>query len=578
MLALQVTVAVVLSTSAHAQNFVRVTDPTNPIVADRRQSGGGFFVDLVGDGYLDLFVANGNLSNEPNALYRNLRQGGFVRVTTGAVVNDGGSSIGGTFGDFDHDGRLDLFVTNRANFGNFLYRGLGDTLFAKTTTGSPVTDIANSNMSSWVDYDRDGNLDLHVVNFSGNDFLYRNSGPPSFTLARIDTTAITSGAEFSIPGAWADVNGDGFDDLFVGNAGGQNDYVYRNQGGGFFTRAVLADGLSTLGGSFGDYDNDGHLDLVVAHYQGQTNTLYHNAGAPSFTLTPVASAVSSAAGSWVGTAWGDYDNDGALDLFVAQDGGSSALFRNGGPPGYALTRILTGPVATDAGNAFGAAWGDYDRDGQLDLFVTDRLANGNRLYHNQGNANHWLTVRCAGTASNRTGIGARVRVDATIGGVTRRQLREVTSQTGYNSGNLDQHFGLGDAAVADSVVIEWPSGRRDTWASMSVDTLVVLTEGTGVIAVEPQGAGVVRRLRLAAPAPNPCDGELTLSFELPRASRARIELFDLSGRQIATVADRWLAAGTHRARVEVPAVAAGVYFVRVSAGAERATVRFVRVR
>src|SRR5262249_31978609 len=151
-----------------AQTFTRVTDPTNPIITDQFQSGGGCWVDLVGDGYLDLFVANGNLTNQPNALYRNMRPGGFVKVVTGNVVTDGGSSIGGTFGDFDHDGRLDLFVTNRNNFGNFLYRGLGDTVFAKVTGVPPVTDIANSNSSSWVDLDGDGVLDLYVVNFQGN--------------------------------------------------------------------------------------------------------------------------------------------------------------------------------------------------------------------------------------------------------------------------------------------------------------------------------------------------------------------------------------------------------------------------
>src|SRR5205085_7300684 len=145
--------------AAHAQNLDRVTDPVNPVVADAYESGGGTWVDLVGDGYLDLVVPHGNLTVQAGALYRNTRTGSFVRVVTGPVATNSGSSIGGAIGDFDNDGFPDLFVTNRNNFGNFLYRGLGDTLFTRITSGPPVTDIANSNSSSWVDLDRDGLLD-----------------------------------------------------------------------------------------------------------------------------------------------------------------------------------------------------------------------------------------------------------------------------------------------------------------------------------------------------------------------------------------------------------------------------------
>src|SRR5262249_36249785 len=149
-------VVLLLAGAAGAQSFTRITDPANPILAERHQSCGASFVDLVGDGYLDLFVANGNVTNEPNSLYRNLRPGGFVRVVTGPVGGDGGSSIGGTFGDYDNDGTLDLYVANRQFFGNFLYRGLGDTLFARVTTALPAGTLGNSNSASWVDLDRDG--------------------------------------------------------------------------------------------------------------------------------------------------------------------------------------------------------------------------------------------------------------------------------------------------------------------------------------------------------------------------------------------------------------------------------------
>ncbi|MFI5371854.1 MAG: FG-GAP-like repeat-containing protein, partial [Candidatus Eisenbacteria bacterium] len=461
-----------------------------------------------------------------------------------------------------------------------LYRGLGDTSFAKVSTGAPVTNIGNSNSSSWVDLDDDGNLDLYVVNFQGNDFLYHNDGPPSYTFTRVDTTAMTTGTEFSIPGAWADYNGDGLEDLFIGNAGTQNDYLCTNHAHLWFTRQTFSDGRSTLGASWGDYDNDGWLDLVVTHYSGQPNTLYHNSGPPLFTLTPVTtSIVSSEVGSWVGSAWGDFDNDGNLDLYVANDGAPGALYHNGGPPDYGFTRITTGAVATDVDNAFGAVWGDYDRDGQLDLFVADHAGNRNRLYHNDGNGNHWLTVRCRGTISNRTAIGAKVRVLATIAGTPVWQLREVTGQTGYNSQNLDQHFGLGDAPVVDSLRVEWPSGRRDTWAAVPADRLLILDEGTGTVGVGNPGAGVASALTLEPARPNPCRGAAILSFTLPRDGRALIEVFDIRGRRVSRVLDTWLPMGRHEAPFSASARSPeGVYFCCLTSGGETRTTRFVLTR
>lgn len=555
-----------LAPAAGAQTFVRVTDPANPIVNEAFQSGGGCWVDLVGDGYLDLYVANGNLTNEPDALYRNDRAGGFRKVVGGNVVQDGGPSIGGTIGDFDNDGRPDIFVTNRNFWGNFLYRGLGDTLFAKVTTGRPVTDFGDSNSSSWVDIDNDGDLDLYVVNFQATDFFYRNDGAPTFTFTRVDTTRLSTGTEFSIPGAWADCNNDRLPDFFVGNAGTQSDYIYLNRGGLNFTKTTLVDGKATLGASWGDYDNDGYLDLFVAHYTNQKSTLYRNAGPPNFTLVPVdTSIVSNEIGKWVGSAFGDIDNDGDQDLYVANDGAAGALYLNAGPPGYGFGKVTTGPVATDVGNNFGAVWGDYDRDGQLDLFVANRLAQGNRLYRNQGNPNHWLTIRCAGTSSNRSGIGAHVTVYARINGVPRQQLREVTAQTGYNSSNLDQHFGLGNAARADSIRIEWPSGLTDTWRNVLVDRWMKLVEGGATSAVEPPPVADDAGLRLLPGAPNPFTQAVDLAFELPRPGRARVELFDVRGRRVRTLLEGVLPAGPHTVRLTAADdTPAGVYFVRLS--------------
>ncbi len=284
--------------------LTRIVDPSNPVVNDLAESGGGCWIDLNDDDLLDLFVANGNLTNQNDALYRNTGSG-FIRVTTGPVVNDGGPSIGGTWGDFDRDGRPDLFVTNRNNFGNFLYGADGDTNFTEITSGEIVTDIGNSNSSSWTDLDGDGELDLYVVNFGGADFIYRNIGPPTFSFTGIDTIAHAQGSAPTIPGAWADYDDDRDQDLFLGIAGAANDRLLRNDGGFRFTEIPFADGRATLGASWGDFDNDGDLDLFTSIFQNQGNILYRNGGAPDFALGPVGPEVLPAnAGNSVGSGWG----------------------------------------------------------------------------------------------------------------------------------------------------------------------------------------------------------------------------------------------------------------------------------
>ncbi len=557
---------------ADAQSFTRVTDPSNPVVTDAWNSGGGSWIDLDQDGDLDLFVANGNLVSQNNALYLNLGGGAFKRVTTGAIVNDGGSSIGGTWGDYENDGRADLFVTNRNNVGNFLYHATGDTTFTRITTGRIVTDVSNSNSSSWSDLDRDGDLDLYVVNFTAADFLYRNEGGPAFTFAAIDTAGLLAGTGPSIPGAWADYDNDRDQDLFLGIAGTGNDVLWRNEGHFAFTAVPFADGRSTLGGSWGDFDNDGDLDLVATNFLNQKSILYRNGGAPSYALTPdLASPVSNVAASAVGSGWGDYDNDGDLDLFLATDSQHSLLFDNGGPPSYAFTRITSHTLVNDIGSSFGCVWGDYDADGALDLFVANQLNQPDFLFHNDGNAKHWLTVRLTGTLSNRSAIGARVRVRAIVQGAAIWQTQEVLGQTGYNSQNLDLHFGLDQSAVVDSISIDWPSGGRDLLLAVAADQLLRVVEGSSTAAIDASSArGDVKLWQVGTSA--------TIRLVLPSAIEARLRLYDPSGRLLR---DRLVRAGELDLE-RSGSLAGGVYVCRLSyldggRAAER-SLRLVRVR
>lgn len=564
---------------AAAQTFTAIFDPTNPIVHDGRESGGGSWIDVDGDGDLEFFVAHGNTANQNNSLYWN--DGGltFHRVTTGPVVNDGGSSIGGCWGDFDHDGRSDLFVTNRNFFGNFLYHATADTVLQRLTGIAPDTDRGNSNSSSWVDIDGDGDLDLYVVNFQGDDFLYLNSGLPSYNLIRTPVPSLTPGTELSIHGTWVDFDSDRDMDLFVGNAGTQNDYLYVNEGGLAFTRRVLADGRSSLGASWGDYDGDGYMDLFVANYLGQTSILYHNGGPPGFALSPQAATVLPAGpANAVGSAWGDVDNDGDLDLLVANDNGESeTLYLNSGPPAFTFARAAGGALVSSGGFSFGCSLADADGDGDLDAFVANRLNQDDALYRNDGPVGAWLEFRLQGTMSNRSAIGTQVRVLATIGGSPRWQTQQVLPLSGYNCQNSGLHFGLGDAAHADSIDIRWPGGLRQRLGATAAGQRLHVVEPTataaaGPLVVAPAGFD----LRLAPRSSGSSDPALALV--LPHRGAVSMQVVDAAGRVRVTRRLPELDGGVHTVHVrELRTLAAGIYWVRASfAGATR-TVRVVLV-
>jgi len=563
-------------TNLCGQLFTRITNTMNPIVTDAYESGGGSWVDINNDSLLDLFVANGNLSNQNNSLYRNTGNGNFVKVTSGAIVNDGGSSIGSTWGDYDNDGFLDCFVTNRNNFGNFLYHGNGDTVFTKITTGSVVTSMDNSNSSSWVDVDNDGDLDLYVVNFQAADFFYINSGVSGFTLSPI-THSITSGTNFSIPGAWGDYNNDLYADLFIGNSGTQNDQLFTNNGNLAFTSSSFSDGKATLGSSWGDYDNDGDLDLFVTNFLSHGNILYQNSGAPAYSLTPVPGSIATESASSVGSAWGDLDNDGDLDLYVGNDGQNNFLYLNNGFPAYSFTKVLSGQVVNDGGNSFGCVFGDYDNDGQLDIFVANRLNQQNFLYHNNGTANNWITVKCTGVASNKSAIGTKVYVKSVIGGNPTWQMQEIEGQTGYNSQNLWLHFGLGDASLIDTMKIKWPSGKTDTCYAIPANQFYAAIEGAcHTVTIITTGIEEFKTTPLHFQNyPNPFTGQTTLSYSLAQQTEVTIEIYDLTGRFVQGILSENQAPGIKELIVKPDKLAPGYYYFKLKTKEGSATRSFI---
>jgi ASPIC and UnbV/FG-GAP-like repeat/Immunoglobulin domain len=470
--------------------FTKITEGPG---GDIGNSWGAAWGDYDNDGFIDLFVAQSGPDISPalQFLYHNNRDGTFSRVTNGTVAAVESTGFAAAWSDYDNDGYLDLVLVNFAET-NYLFRNNGDGTFAEVPSSVSFDIIDTSRGVTWVDYDNDGYVDLfRTTQISDLRRLYHNNHDGTFT-------RITQGDFLTAPGgflcaAWGDYNNDGRPDLFLPQVNELSvlpNYLYRNDGGGTFTRVgagtTLDGNHNSTAAAWGDYDNDGDLDLFVScggppgGSTGRPNLFYRNDGNGTFTsLTSLpANDLEYEGGPSNGCNWGDYDNDGWLDLFVANLAGKNDfLYHNNGDGTF--TKITNSVAVNDAASSWAAAWGDYDNDGFLDLFVSNRDG-ANFLYHNNGNGNHWIEFRLIGTRSNRAAIGAKVRVHATINGRTFWQMREVPggdAHMGQNS--LYVHVGLSDATNADLVRIEWPSGTVQELQNVPSKQILTVTEPGG---------------------------------------------------------------------------------------------------
>jgi len=562
---------------APAQSFTQVT--TGPIVNDGGWNYGCGWGDYDADGCDDLFVVNNCSTDKNNFLYHNNGDATFTKITSGIVVTDGGSSYGCTWGDYDNDSHLDLFVANY-NENNFLYHNNGDGTFTKITTGAIVTNGGSSACAAWGDYDNDGHLDLYVCNRTSANFLYHNEGDGTFT--RIVSGLIATENRNSGACAWGDYDRDGYLDLYVVNAGPDYNSLFHNEGDGTFTKISGDPSVSFLEScdcvTWGDYDNDGDLDLFTAPgmLPGSAYDLYlfNNQGDGSFVR--VAGLPHAGINAGGGSAMVDYDNDGDLDIFLAAyDGTRNVLLENDGGGGF--TQLTTGVLVTSSNYNKGTCWADCDGDGDLDVFiaVNNYFGGNNRFFLNDGNTNHWFEVACQGVASNAMGIGAVVSVTAEIGGTVVTQTHQISAQTGGGSSSqnsLIAHFGLGDATVVQEVVVSWPSGVVDAFHFLDVDQRWEVVEGTSLGAVS--GLPPSERLGLRG-SPSMVRTATELTFDLPHAGDVHVGVYDTQGRLIETLLARPLSAGRHQVRWAPRGNATGTYFGRLLAGDREGTLRLI---
>ncbi len=423
-------------------------------IADPRGGWGSLFADYDNDGYSDLYITRGGWSGAAeNTLYHNNGDGTFTDVTHTAGVADPQSSFCAAWADYDNDGYLDLYIADGVigdGAANVLYRNNGDGTFTNTAETAGVADTGNSLGTAWGDYDKDGHIDLHVINYGQSNVLYRNNGDGTFT----DVTP-TTGMNLPVTDAFVtfflDVDNDADLDIFISNSGsfqafiagqitgsaphdGDRQVLYRNNGDGTFTDVTRESGLyhayGAMGANFGDINSDGYLDIYLA------------TGAPQM---------------------GRLERD--------------ALFRNNGDGTFTDATAALG--LGNIGKGHGVTFGDVDDDGDIDVyvpvggaFIGDQWHN--LFYRNNGTENNWLTLKLVGTKSNRDGIGAKVTLRMGDGII----YREVSGGCGFGSTNsLSLEIGLGTHTKVDTLEIVWSSGQIDTHRNLPVNQRLVVTEG-----------------------------------------------------------------------------------------------------
>lgn len=564
----------ILANVSHAQLFSRMDE--SPVTNDGGSSANVSFVDIDNDGDLDLFITNDE-SAQSQFLYRNDGTGNFTRVTADPITTAGGHAVGASWGDYDNDGDSDCLIAHWGNANEKFYVNRGDGTFIDSTLGPLTTSHGSSETASWADYDQDGWLDVVVSNSAGvnhRTFLFHSNGDGTFTRVQTGVVATDGGSSRSVD--WCDVDNDGDLDLFVVHENAEDDALFLNHGDdGFVTAPAdqppMTDAEDGVTSSWGDFDNDGDFDLFVGAINDNASYLYRNLGG---TFEQVASSPLTTDNRWVfGSAWADYDNDGDIDLLATNGWGPNnntfqhnRLYANSGSGNFTLAAIE--PVTIDSGWSFGCAFGDIDRDQDLDLCIA-RWRNSNEdnlLYRNNGNDNHAITIRCAGILSNRSGIGTRLQCVAQIDGNRVSQIREVSGQNGYCGQNLEMHFGTGTTSVIDSLIVTWPSGIRDVYTGIQSDQHFVATEGQGIVSVDDPRTATPKAYTLISAYPNPFNPSTTIKCELSERAMTTIKVHDILGQEQSTLFSAISGPGNLNINYQPKNLAAGLYIVHVQNG------------
>jgi len=504
-------------------------------------SGGVALFDYDNDGWLDIYLTNSltvdtatNPRSSRSALYHNNRDGTFTDVTDKSGLGFPGWAMGLATADYDGDGWIDVYVTCLG--GNHLYHNNGDGTFTDVTQKAGVSDGRWSTGAAFGDYDNDGNLDLFVANYvdfrlkdlpefgngkfcryrgiavqcgprglrGAGDSLFHNNGDGTFTEVSGKAGVADPEGRYGMTALWTDLDEDGWMDLYVANDSGPN-FLYRNNHDGTFKDiglqagcAVREDGSEqgSMGVAIGDYNHDGLLDIFISNFSDEPKTLYRREKGPEYTDVSFLSRIAQVSIPYVG--WGtdfiDFDNDGWVDLMEVNGHVYPQLEDASLGTQYAQRILLFhnerngtfSEVGASCGEALmvrrvsrGAAFGDIDNDGDIDVVINNLDGTPTVLRNDGGNRNNWISIKTLGSKKNRDALGARVKL--TAGDMA--QVKEVYSGGSYISqSDTRLHFGLGNRTRVDSIEIRWPSGgKTEVIRDVPLNQFVIVQQGKGIV-------------------------------------------------------------------------------------------------
>ncbi len=551
------------------------------------------------DEFLDIYLCNGGLSaKQTSILYHNNGNGTFSDVTQeSGVLREPDTSLAAVFFDYNNDGWSELYVTNFGEWApasDSFFHNNGDGTFESLDVVK-VTGIQPeiySSIPTVFDYNNDGLLDIYVnYGTSHSNKLLRNNGDGTFT--NVASESKVANWDDNVSSAMGDYDNDGDMDLYVTEWMWGRNVLYLNDGQGVFKNVPMLSVTSNVANCL-DYDNDGDFDIFVSARQGR-HMLYRNRGDATFDEVAEEAGIKGWVSNICGASFGDYDNDGHIDFFMAGWGGNfegwimpqfeSKIYHNNGDGTFTDVTEELGLKYVDTGVS---GFFDFDNDGHLDLYVT-RRQDSNILLRNEGNENHWIHINTIGVKSNRDGIGAKVKVVA--GELS--MLRMIEADAGGQG--LRAHFGLGQNPKAELIRIEWPSGQVDELRDVDADQFITVEEGVGIasdvtISVQPQSKslirwGKVKQDQLMQNYPNPFNPETWIPYQLEEATDVVIKIHTASGQLVRTLNFGHKSAGPYINRNKAAywdgkneageLVSSGTYFYTIEAGDFTATRKMV---
>ena len=584
--------------------FIR--DNTSIMATDGGSSSGTAFADINNDGNLDLVVANRYNSNDdddntPSRVYisHNDSYSQFDLSGTIDSPNDGENIF---IADLHNDGGLSIGLTNllngfaQANF--VLYKmtpdyheGILDGDYAQDLEIYTLTPFFNQSASGisalsgdFCDINKDGYLDISISGGGGTAIQTHSGNIVNRYILFDDSQIQFYEGENYIHQSWFDIDEDGDKDLLQFGNGGVLTILLSNGTDMYdetlieFSSAAgadygLPDGVRNYtGASWGDFDNDGDMDLFISNMDGSELYRYENSYFYFVKQFPGA----------FGSSWGDLNNDGLIDLVTTL-----------GQVDNARTNYLHLNLGNNEFESFvlsvnedsrGVSLGDIDNDGDLDIYYANRTNQNNTLLYNQGNNNHWINILCIDNEGNRSGIGSKVKLKANIDGQPVWQMQEILSQTGGGFGgqnSLNVEFGLGNATVIDSILFEWSLGGMDTLVNVPVDTFIIFESGSSILGSEDEI--VISEFSLDQNYPNPFNPITTINYNLPKAVKVVINIHDLLGRKVKTLVNKIHTSGNYTVKWDATnnlgqPVSAGMYIYTIQAGEFRETRKMVLLK